>query len=70
MSRSLLPPLLILVAVVCLAMAIWYLIPGVYHPLVTHGDVNGRHTTHAILFFVVAVLSAIGSRFVRSSQAS
>jgi hypothetical protein len=65
MSRSLLSPLLILVAVVCLAMAIWYLIPGVYHPLVTHGDVNARHTTHAILFFVVAVLSGIGSRFVR-----
>ncbi|HEV2239185.1 MAG TPA: hypothetical protein VGR57_21195 [Ktedonobacterales bacterium] len=66
MSRSLLSPLLILVAVICLAMTIWYLVPGVYHPLVTHGIVNDRHTTHAILFFVVAVLSAIGSRFVRA----
>ena len=69
MSRSALPLVLILVAVLALAMAVWYLIPEVYHPLVTHGDVNARHTTHAILFFVVAVLSAIGSRFVRSSPA-
>jgi hypothetical protein len=69
MSRSALPLVLMLVAVVCLAMAVWYLVPGVYHPLVTHDDVNARHTTHAILFFVVAVLSGIGSRFVRPSQA-
>jgi hypothetical protein len=67
MARSL-PLVLIVVAVVALAMTVWYLVPGVYHPLVTHGDVNARHTTHAIAFFVLAVLSGIGSRFVRPAR--
>jgi hypothetical protein len=69
MSRSALPLALILVAVVALAMGIWYLIPGVYHPLVTSGDANAQHIKHAIAFFAVAVLAAIGSRFVRPSPA-
>ena len=68
MARSL-PALLIVIAVLALAMTVWYLVPGVWHPLVTHGDVSARHTTHAIAFFVLAVLSGIGSRFVRSGAA-
>lgn len=66
MSRSLLPVLLIIVAVVALAMTAWYLVPGVWHPLVTGVDPNAQHVKHAIAFFVLAVLAGIGSRFVRA----
>ena len=67
MSSSGLTAILVLVAVVCLGMAIWYVIPGVYHPLVFSGDVNSQHFKHAGAFLALAVLSGIATRFVRSS---
>jgi hypothetical protein len=59
--------LLLVVAVVCLALAIFYFIPGPYHPFTFSGTPTGRHTTHAVVFFALAVLSALASRFVGSS---
>jgi hypothetical protein len=58
--------LLIVIAVVCMALAIYYLIPGIYHPL-TFSPPNESHKTHALAFGAVAVLSLIASRFARSS---
>jgi hypothetical protein len=59
--------LLLVVAVVCLALAIFYFIPGPYHPFTFSGTPTGRHVTHAVVFFALAVLSALASRFVGNS---
>lgn len=56
----------IVAGVVCVAIGIFYLIPGVYHPF-TFSPPYESHKTHALAFFALAVLAFIGSRFVRSS---
>jgi hypothetical protein len=67
-SNSGLSVVLIVVALLSLGMAIWYLIPGIYHPLVFSGDPNEQHIKHAALFLALAVLSGIAVRFVRPSM--
>ena len=59
--------LLIMVGVICLALAVFYFIPGPYHPFTFSGTPEGRHTTHAVVFFLLAIVSFIASRFVSSS---
>jgi hypothetical protein len=66
MSRTTQSVLLIVLAVVCLALAVYYLIPGIYHPL-TFSDPYISHHTHALALGVLAVLSVIAARFVRSA---
>lgn len=60
--------LLIVVAVVCLALAVFYFVPGPYHPFTFSGTPTGSHKTHAFVFFALAVVSVIASRFAGSSQ--
>jgi hypothetical protein len=62
--------LLIVIAIVCLALAVYYFIPGPYHPFTFSGTPTGRHTTHAVVFLALAVLSAIASRFVGAARGS
>jgi len=60
--------LLILVGgVICVALAVYYIIPGIYHPFTFSGTPTDSHKTHALAFFALAVLAFIGSRFARSS---
>lgn len=66
MRSSTLATLLIVVAVIFVGLAIYYLIPGIYHPLTFSASKNS-HKTHAIAFFAIAFFSFLGSRFVRSS---
>jgi hypothetical protein len=60
--------LLIVVAIVCLALAVFYFIPGPYHPFTFSGTPTGRHSTHAVVFLALALLSAIASRFVGAAR--
>ena len=53
-------------AVVFVAIAIYYIIPGFYHVL-TFSDPKRSHVTHFILFIALAVFSLIGARFVANS---
>lgn len=57
---------LIALAVICAALAIYYLIPGIYHPL-TFSPPYQSHKTHALALGVVAILCLIASRFNRPS---
>jgi len=61
--------LLVVVGVVCILIAVYYIIPGYYH-FFTFSDPNKWHPTHAFAFFAVGALALIGSRFVRSSARS
>ena len=55
----------IVLAVIFAVLMVYYLIPGVYHPLTT----TATHIKHAILFAALAVLCLIGSRFATARPA-
>ncbi len=48
----------IVLAVLFLICAVYYIIPGIYHPF-TSSPPYETHRTHAILFFVLAVVSVL-----------
>ena len=59
----------IVVAVVCLAISIYYIIPGYYHVLVT-SDPNGYHLKHASAFFALAVICVVFALVTRPKAAA
>jgi hypothetical protein len=62
--------LLIVGAVICLALAVFYIVPGPYHPLTFSGTPTGSHPTHMVVFLALAAFAAIGARFVGASGTS
>ena len=59
MSKSTLFYGAIIIAVIALALAIYYIVPGVYHPFTFSGTPTDSHKTHAIAFFILCVLLVI-----------
>ena len=61
----------IAVAIIAAVLAVYYLIPGVYHPLTFSGLATSAHYKHAALFFVIAVIAIVGALVTRpkTSQA-
>jgi len=55
----------IAVAIIAAVLAVFYLIPGVYHPLTFSGLPTSAHYKHAALFFVIAVIAIIGALVTR-----
>ena len=49
----------IVIAIIALALAIYYIVPGVYHPFTFSGVPTDSHKTHAIAFFILFVLLVI-----------
>lgn len=49
----------IVVAIIALALGIFYLVPGINHPLTFNGDPTGAQLKHAIAFFILFVLLII-----------
>jgi hypothetical protein len=64
LQRAWLP---IALAVVFVVVAVFYLVPGVNHPLVSDQP-TGVHVKHAILFGGLAVLSLIWARFAGNAS--
>ena len=62
--------LMLVASAVCVLIGVYYLVPGVYHVLTFSGTPTDSHLTHALLFFGLAVLGLIASRFVVGSKAS
>ncbi len=62
--------LLIVVGVVCIGIGVYYFIPGIYHVLTFNGDPSARRTTHALLFFGLALLGFLGAWMLSGSKAS
>ena len=48
------------VAIIAIALSVYYIIPGYSHILVTH-DATLSHPTHAILFGAVALISILAA---------
>lgn len=57
---------------VCILIGVYYLVPGIYHVLTFDGSPTDSRVKHALLFFGLAVLGLIASRFLvgRSSTRS
>lgn len=49
----------IVAAVIALVLAIYYLIPGIYHPFTFSGLPTDSHHTHGIAFFVLCALLVV-----------
>jgi Na+-driven multidrug efflux pump len=60
------PAVPLAVAMLCVVIAVFYLIPGPTHPFVSD-DPTGSHIKHALLFFGLAVLSVVWARFARNA---
>jgi hypothetical protein len=58
--------LFIVAAIVCAGVAVYYLIPNIYHPF-TFSPPNESHPTHALAFFALTIVALLAARFVRSS---
>ena len=59
----------IIAAVLCLAISVYYIMPGYYHLLVTHDYTQG-HPTHAFAFFALAVICVVVALVTRPKSAS
>ena len=60
--------LLLVACAVCVALGVYYLIPGINHVLTFNGHPMDTQLKHALLFFGLAVIGLIASRFVVSSK--
>ena len=70
MSKQMGVILLLAACAVCVLLGIYYLIPGIYHPLTFSSSPTSSHLKHTLLFFGLAVLALIGTRFVAKSGAA
>ncbi len=57
---------IIIAGVVCLLLAIYYIIPGVYHPF-TGSTPTASHLKHFLVFLALAIFAFVGSRFARNA---
>ena len=59
-----------LVAFVCLAIGVYYLIPGINHVLAFSGSATDPHIKHALAFFALAVIALVGARFAANAESA
>jgi Ca2+/Na+ antiporter len=57
-----------IIALVCIALGIYYLIPGINHVLADPPQT--QHIKHTLVFFALAIVALIGARFAANSKAS
>jgi hypothetical protein len=57
-----------IIFVVCVALGVYYLIPGIYHVLAD--PPQEQHVKHAIVFFALGIVALIGARFAANTKAS
>jgi len=55
-----------ILAAICVVLAVYYLIPGIYHPFTSSAPTQS-HLKHAIVFLGLAVVSVVGARFAANS---
>lgn len=54
-------------ATLCVALAVYYAIPGIYHPFTTDNP-YASHVKHVIVFAALAIVSLVGARFAANAQ--
>lgn len=56
------------VAIIAIALSVYYIIPGYSHILVTH-DPTSAHLSHAVLFAAIALISILAAAVSRPRRA-
>ena len=59
----------IVIAVISIALSIYYIIPGIYHPLTVSPPFES-HPTHAAAFFFLALICVVGALVTRPRSAA
>lgn len=59
--------IVVLVAIACAGIGVYYLVPGIDHILIfsVSGNPRAYHLKHALLFFGLAVLAMLALRYVQ-----
>ncbi|HET8907758.1 MAG TPA: hypothetical protein VFN11_12425 [Ktedonobacterales bacterium] len=57
-----------IVFVVCVAIGVYYLIPGIHH--VFADPPTATHIKHAVVFFALGVVALIGARFAANARSA
>jgi D-alanyl-lipoteichoic acid acyltransferase DltB (MBOAT superfamily) len=57
----------IVLAIICAGIGVYYLIPGIYHILLfsISGNPYSYHLKHALIFFALSVVALISVRYVQ-----
>ena len=59
----------IVIAVLSLALSVYYIIPGIYHPLTVSPPFES-HPTHAVAFFFLVLICVVGALVTRPKPAA
>ena len=51
----------IVLAVIALALSIFYFVPGVYHPFTFSGTPTSSHLTHGVAFLILAAILVVAA---------
>ncbi len=68
MNKSTLFYAAVAVAVIAILLAVYYMVPGVYHVLATH-DINNSQPKHAIAFGAIAIVAILAALINRPKAA-
>ena len=68
MNKSTLFYAAIAIAVIAILLAVYYMVPGVYHVLATH-DITSTQPKHAIAFGAIAVVAILAALINRPKAA-
>ncbi len=59
----------IVVAIIAVVLCVFYIVPGVYHPLAFSGDPSSAHPKHSVAFGLLAIVAIIGALVTRPRSA-
>jgi Ca2+/Na+ antiporter len=57
-----------IIFVVCIAIGVYYLIPGIYHVLAD--PPTEQHVKHSLVFFGLGIVALVGARFAANAKSS
>lgn len=57
-----------LIFLICVALGVYYRIPGINHVLAD--PPQAQHIKHALVFFALGIAALVGARFAATSKAS
>ena len=55
----------IVIAIIALVLCVFYIVPGVVHPLTFSGDPTSAHPKHSVAFGLLALIAIIGALVTR-----
>ena len=60
----------IVLALLALALGIYYFVPGIYHPFTFSGTPTGSHLTHGVAFLILAAILVVAALINRPKSST